>query len=153
MVIIKVDRAKFEKQLERALKAFAVEFSNKMADAAPFDEGKLQAEIRKGWKVEKSGSKWTVSFRMPKYAQYLERGTGIFGPFKRRIQPVSASVLAWQAGVKFRGKYGPTHEFGGSKNWYAFKSVKGIRPIPFITPTIHQHFVPLLRKNLRRFVK
>ena len=150
MAIIKIDKRKTESSLKTALIAFAVEFSNKMADAAPADTGNLRRRIRNGWKVEKIGDEWHITFSMPFYAEFLEFGTGIFGPRGRPIQPVSKKALAWMAGEN--QKYGPTHRFDGS-NWYAFKWVRGIKPQPFIRPTFHQHLMPLMKKNLRRFFK
>ena len=153
MVRIKIDEKETETNLKKALTAFAIEFSNKMADAAPADTGELRARIREGWKVEKVGTEWTITFSMPFYAEFIERGTGIYGPHGQPIQPVSKKALAWEAGVKYRGKYGSMHEFKGSKNWYSFKWVRGMVAQPFIRPTFHQHLMPLLQKNLRRFFK
>ena len=153
MARIKLDKKDLEKNLERALTGFALEFANKLADNAPFDHGHLRREIRKNWKVEKKAGVWVITFGFPFYAEFLERGTGIYGPTGLPIQPTTKKVLAWPAGVKYRGKYGSMHEHKGSKNWYAFKWVRGIQPQPFIRPTIHKDMLPILKRNLKRFVK
>lgn len=156
MVRIQIDERETERNLKKALIAFAIEFSNKMADEAPFDQGELKAKIRNGWKVEKVGGEWVITFSMPSYAGLIETGTGIFGPTGRPIMPKTpGGVLAWKPGVKYRDKYGPMRQSKGEgpKEWYFFKWVRGMRAQPFIRPTFHKHAITLLRKNLRRSFK
>ena len=71
-----------------------------------------------------------VSF--PFYAQYLEYGTGIYGPKGEVIRPKTAKVLSWVSGGKRRYA---TH-------------VKGMTPAPFIRPVIHTQFIPIVVRAL-----
>lgn len=58
------------------------------------------------------------------YAVYHQTGTGIYGPRKRRIEPVKAKVLAWKTrGAKGTNKRGKR----GNKGFFA-KSVDGTPP-------------------------
>jgi len=114
---IEIDTKELDKKLEAALMAFALEFAGKLADAAPADTGELRAAIRNGYSVKRDGTGWLISFNMPIHAAYIEFGTGIYGPKGTPIVPRVKKTLAWEAGVKYRGKYGSMHEFSGSKNW------------------------------------
>lgn len=55
-----------------------------------------------------------------KYAEYVHRGTGLFGPFKKKIVPITKKALFWP---------GATHPV---------KWVKGMRPNPFFDRAIAQ---------------
>lgn len=55
------------------------------------------------------------------YGEWLERGTGIYGPTKRPIVPVKAKILSW---VDTKGK----RRFA--------KSIKGIKPMPILEDTL-----------------
>lgn len=64
------------------------------------------------------------------YALYVERGTGIYGPKRRKIVPRSKKVLRWKGGgsrVTGRGK--------GSSYIYA-RSVKGRKATPYLVPGV-----------------
>ncbi|WP_040328443.1 hypothetical protein [Clostridium ihumii] len=54
------------------------------------------------------------------YGEWLERGTGIYGPTKKPIVPVNKSVLSW---VDTSGKR------------HFAKSVKGMKPMPILEDT------------------
>lgn len=151
MAIIKVDKRKTESSLKTALIAFAIEFSNKMADAAPADEGNLRRRIREGWKVKKIGDEWHITFSMPDYAPHVEFGTR---PHKIRAKggPDGADFLAFEPGRKGRLEAGKSLKKGAI---IFRKEVQhpGTSAQPFIRPTFHQHAIPLMVKNLRRFFK
>lgn len=55
------------------------------------------------------------------YGEWLERGTGIYGPTKKPIVPVNKKVLSW---VDTDGKR------------HFAKSVKGIKPMPILEDTL-----------------
>lgn len=60
-----------------------------------------------------------------RYAIWVHNGTGIYGPRQTKIVPKTANVLAWRStthGAK-RGKYA---------GWAFAKSVKGMKPNPFL---------------------
>lgn len=65
------------------------------------------------------------------YGEYLETGTGIYGPKKKPIKPVNKKALYWE---------GLPHPV---------KQVKGMKPQPIIKPTV-EHFRPLLREDLKK---
>ncbi len=85
-----------------------------------------------------------------RYAIYLERGTGLYGPYHRRIVPVRAQALRWPrgGGQSFSGATGAYTGFrnapgfrqsgqrragaGGASAQYSFaRSVRGIQPRRF----------------------
>lgn len=82
-----------------------------------------------------------IEISFPKHAQYLEYGTGIYGPKKQRIYPKTKKALAF-------GK-----DLGGGKKEFVFRSVAGMRPSPFIRPTFHQKFIDLLIDALNESFK
>lgn len=55
------------------------------------------------------------------YGGWLEEGTGIYGPMKKKIVPVDKKQLSWV-------------DTGG--NWHHAKSVKGIKPMPILHDTL-----------------
>lgn len=72
-----------------------------------------------------------------KYAAFVEDGTGIYGPRKRKIVPVRASVLAWRTGgsssVRLSGR---SRVIGGKEQagWAFAQSVRGRPATPFLIP-------------------
>jgi hypothetical protein len=68
------------------------------------------------------------------YAEYIHEGTGIYGPKKKRITPVSAKALRFKPGrmigPSLPGKTGSSPENRGA--WIFAASVKGIQPHPFL---------------------
>lgn len=68
------------------------------------------------------------------YARYLHEGTGIYGPKKKRIVPVTAKALRFKPGRMIgplpAGKVGTSPEDRGG--WVFARSVKGIPPHPFL---------------------
>ena len=75
-----------------------------------------------------------IEFSFPFYAQYLEWGTGLYGPYKQLIYPKTAKVLSWV------GSDGKRH--------YATYT-KGMTPAPFIRPVMHQQFLKIVAGALR----
>lgn len=78
-----------------------------------------------------------VRISMPYYAEYLEYGTGIYGPKKQRIYPKTKKALAF-------GK-----DIGGGKKEYVFRSVAGMRPSPFIRPVIHSKMSKIIADAIK----
>lgn len=58
------------------------------------------------------------------YGEWLEKGTGIYGPTGKKIVPVNKKILSW---VDTDGKR------------YFAKSVKGIKPMPIIEDTLNNN--------------
>lgn len=68
------------------------------------------------------------------YGRYLHEGTGIYGPKKTPIRPVSAKVLRFKPGRMIgplpAGKAGTSPENRGG--WVFAASVKGVPPHPYL---------------------
>lgn len=63
--------------------------------------------------VNADGSVGTVSFTAP-YAEYVHRGTGLYGPYKKKIVPKNKKALYWPGGA------------------HPVRSTKGMRANPFL---------------------
>jgi HK97 gp10 family phage protein len=64
------------------------------------------------------------------YARFVEEGTGIYGPKKRRITPRTAQALHWKGGAtRLSGR----SRVSGGKGIFA-KSVRGRKATPFLGP-------------------
>ena len=74
-----------------------------------------------------------IEFSFPFYAQYLEWGTGIYGPKKQVIRPKTAKVLSWEGA-------------DGKRHFASY--VKGMTPAPFIRPVMHQQFMKIVTNAL-----
>jgi len=66
------------------------------------------------------------------YAVYVERGTGIYGPRKRKIVPKTKKLLAWQGGGSRLTGRGP------GSGWRFAKSVRGRKATPYLVPGVQQ---------------
>lgn len=64
--------------------------TGEIQDETPVDNGDLQ----RSWKPTLTKNKLVVS-NSRKYALFVEKGTGIFGPRRHRIFPQTAQVLHW----------------------------------------------------------
>lgn len=69
--------------------------------------------------VSEDGKKGIVAIGAP-WAEYVQRGTGIFGPFGKRIFPTTKRALFWP---------GAEHPY---------RSVKGQEPNPFVTRALQK---------------
>lgn len=67
-------------------------------------------------------------------ARWVHDGTGIYGPRHARIVPKTASSLAWRSTV-YGAKYG---KYAG---WAFAKSVKGMKPNPFLKNALPAAFM------------
>lgn len=100
---------------------------------APRDTGRMATSL--SFTVKVVGSRVVGRVGTPlEYAAYVHEGTGLYGPRRKRITPVSAKVLRFKPGVIVgplpRGKRGPSPERRGA--WVFAKSVKGMPPRPFL---------------------
>ncbi|MGG7195125.1 hypothetical protein [Clostridium butyricum] len=75
--------------------------------------------------VEGGGDEYSV-YLAPgtEYGEWLEKGTGIYGPTGKKIVPVKGNILSWVD--------------GNGKRWFA-KSVKGIKPMPILKDTLNNN--------------
>lgn len=97
-------------------------------DRCPVDEGALRASIDGEVILHDKTAKVVIGSPLH-YAEYFHTGTGIYGPKKTPIVPVTKKALKFQ--------WEPT---GGApktlpkdrRGWYFAKSVKGMKPNPFL---------------------
>lgn len=89
---------------------------------------RLERSIRVGPVSERSATILAGGTAGVGYARYVEEGTGIYGPRRRKIVPRQKKVLSWVGGgsrLTGRGK--------GSKRFFA-RSVKGRKATPYLEP-------------------
>lgn len=102
-----------EETERRILEIFKGNIWTELQDKTPVDHGYL----RQHWRTE-SGDHQVRIFNNTRYAAWLSRGTGLFGPYHTLIKPKTKKGLAWKpkgAGLKI-----------------CRRSVKGIHPNPYI---------------------
>lgn len=89
--------------------------------AVPVDTGRLRGSIKvdhdKGGRIPS----WVKIGPNVVYGAFVEFGTGIYGPLKRRIVPTSKKALAW------------TNKAGES---FVRRSVRGMKPRPYMGPAL-----------------
>lgn len=89
---------------------------------------KLERSIRVGAVSDKSATIVAGGSLGVGYARYVEEGTGLYGPRKRRIVPRRAKVLSWTGGGSRLTGRGP-----GSSRRFA-QSVAGRKATPYLVP-------------------
>jgi len=87
---------------------------------APVDSGRLRADIHTDIDSGQPFPLWARIGPKVFYAVFVEFGTGIFGPLKRRIVPRTKRALAWTS--------------GGQR--FVRRSVKGSPAQPFMGPAL-----------------
>ena len=90
----------------------------------------LGRTIRVGTVTDKSAQVVAGGTSSVGYARYVEEGTGIHGPRKRRITPRRARMLSWVAGGSRLTGRGP-----GARRIFA-KSVAGRKATPYLVPGV-----------------
>ena len=102
-------------------------------DRCPVDEGALRSSIDYTTAVDAQKAHVTIGSPLP-YAEFVHRGTGIYGPNQTPIVPTTAKAL------KFRWE--PTSDGGrptkskDKRSIYFFKSVKGQPAQPFLADAL-----------------
>ena len=69
-----------------------------------------------------------------RYAVFVEKGTGIYGPKKKPIVPKRAKVLAWRTGATTLSGASRIKNGKQVAGWAFAKSVKGREATPFMEP-------------------
>lgn len=87
------------------------------AEATGHMKGRIGSTV-----VKRGGNVRAVVYAATPYAEYVHEGTGIYGPLKRPIRPVRGKALEF--------------EIGGQK--LVRRSVKGMRPRPFLTRAVRK---------------
>jgi len=102
---------------------------------APHKTGNLRRSIRIGTVTDKTAQVVVDA----NYARYVEEGTGIYGPRKRRIVPVNAKALRWIGGpagsLRLSGAARKGKAGAGAGPIFA-RSVAGRRATPFFLPGV-----------------
>ena len=103
---------------------------------APVDEGRLRSSITHTVTVVPGSAVVRVGSPL-EYARYVHEGTGVFGPKRQRIRPVSAKALKFptpkQMGPLRAGARRPSKD----KRGFVFAdSVAGQPPNPFLTDAL-----------------
>lgn len=100
--------------LTRALRKIAERAREHAWEAAPYRTGDLRASLT----VQELDAETVAMGTNLEYAIFVHQGTGLYGPFRRRITPVRKKALYWP---------GARHPV---------KSVAGQRPQPFLTTAL-----------------
>jgi len=96
---------------KRILEIYKGNIWTELQDTTPVDYGYL----RQHWRTEDQEHQVRI-YNNTRYAAWLSRGTGLFGPYHTLIKPTKKKALAWKGpgGLMFR------------------RSVKGMEPNPYI---------------------
>lgn len=105
----------------KAMRQSGLAIQREMAMGAPINEGRLRGSVVSEVEQRRPFPTWVRVGPGVFYAKFVEFGTGIFGPARRRIRPVNAKAL------RFRGRQGIVFA----------RSVAGMRPRPFVVPAAH----------------
>lgn len=100
--------------------------SNSAVDKAPRRYGTLKRSIFSQFtsSVGKFSGKVVQDGTVAKYGKWVNEGTGIYGPNKSPIVPVTKPFLAWK-------------DYSGG--WHRAKSVKGQKAQPFMEPALQEN--------------
>ncbi len=139
-----LDYVKKRLLVENALRDVLEHATNQAQQNAPEWTGNLKRNIFQG-DIDKRGFVYTGNVSVGKaapYAQWVESGTGIYGPFHAPIVPKTAKMLVW------RNRY--------SGNMVAARSVKGQPGQHFMRDAVVQTktvYIPYRLALLRQQIK
>jgi len=103
---------------------------------APVDQGRLRTSIKLEMDTENGVPIARVGTNV-EYAIWVHEGTGIYGPRKTPIVPKNFRYLKWP--VKNQSGQGRRRYKGGKTENFAYaKSVRGMKPRPFLTRALQQ---------------
>lgn len=114
-----------EREIEAFLMDAAITVQSRATRLAPVDTGTLKNSIA----YEVTQRQATVGTELH-YAPYVHEGTGIYGPLRREIRPVTASVLSW---------------VGRDGRRVFARFVRGMRPRPFLRDAFNQSVADIQR--------
>jgi hypothetical protein len=116
--------------------------ANTAKEYAPVDEGRLRASITHIVTMTPNSAIIRVGSPL-QYAKWIHEGTGIYGPHKTPIVPVTAKALKFRAGKMMGPLPAGVKNLPKNKRGFVFaKSVKGVPPTPFLTNAMKQVFGP-----------
>ena len=108
--------------IDKAMRQAGLAVQREAQERAPVDTGRLRADIKVVVDQRKPFPRFVRIGPKVFYAIFQELGTGIYGPSKTAIRPVRASMLAFRAGGKMIFR----------------RSVKGVKPQPFMGPALSE---------------
>lgn len=140
-----IHRAAFDRGTQQAANRWAHRLGTRIVAEArqkcPVDEGTLRASIDYVATVGNGSAKVVVGSPLD-YAEYLHTGTGVHGPRGTPIVPVTREALKFKwdgPGKATRSK---------DKRGFVFaKSVKGIKPNPFLADALQAVMGAVQRRN------
>lgn len=92
------------------------------------DTGHLRSSVKHQLVIRPEGLSVRIGTNVY-YARFIHDGTGIYGPKKKVIKPRRAKALVWRS-----QKYG--QKTGKFQGFVVVKSVKGIKPNPFLAAAL-----------------
>lgn len=109
----------------------AVKVQNRARTLAPVDRGRLRSSITHELATERGELVARVGTNV-EYALAVHNGTGVYGPSRTPIKPVSAKVLRWPVrGTRSRGRGKVSR--AQTATGYAFaRQVRGVKGRPFL---------------------
>lgn len=107
-------------------------------ELCPVDQ-KRNSDTIKFEMVEESEGEITAQLQTESgYGGYIEIGTGLYGPQKSRVVPVTKKVLAWQ---------------DKNDEWHYAKSTKGMHARPYMYPAFlatKHRIIDIIREKIAR---
>lgn len=146
-----VHRAQMQQVLGNAAVQWADRVGRSIANRAkqycPVDEGHLRSSITHT--VTVVGNRVTIAVGSPlPYARWRHEGTGLYGPHRQRIVPVTAKALKFRAGRSIGPlPAGARHPAKNRRQFVFARSVAGIPGSPFLTQALEAEFGPAIRRN------
>jgi len=114
---LNLDSSDFEKLRSKSVDVVSKRVRRNLIKNTPADKGLARASYR----IEKTENTAIIT-NLQHYLPFVNDGTGIYGPFGRRIKPVRAKVLHWEK---------------NGQHFFA-KSVRGQRPQKFVEKSIEE---------------
>lgn len=111
------------KEVVTAINKSLMAYQTTAKQLAPIDRGTLRSSLLiDSAKWSGNTAKGSMGTDL-KYAEWQERGTGIYGPYHTPIRPKTKPVLAWYSGGK----------------WHFAKSVRGSKPRWFMKGSVERN--------------
>ncbi len=152
MAQISIDRAQLTRMFQDQAIAWAEAMGRKVVNEAksrcPVDTGRLRSSIAYTIDLTPTTCVLKVGSDL-EYARYIEEGTGIHGPEKRRITPTSRKALKFPT-PKAKGPHrrGATGEPAQADRGFVFaRSVAGIPANPFMADALAAVFGAAARRT------
>lgn len=108
--------SRFDKIRENVLNETSNDLLAELKKNSPVDHGRLQGS----WSIFDRTNETRTIKSSANYAEYVNRGTGLYGPYKQKIYPVNGKYLSFN----YKGKK------------IAVPWVRGIKPKKFVEKSI-----------------